>query len=146
VQQVAETSMRLVAAPGYLAAHGRPARIDDLPAHRLLHQARGSAGVWRLRAASGEVREVRGAPALVANDPRCLLEAVVAGAGIALLPEHLWADAARRGLVEDAMPDLPVEPRSLCVVYPASRVTAPKVRAFVDHLVATFGDRRVGGW
>jgi DNA-binding transcriptional LysR family regulator len=146
VHKVAETAMRLVAAPAYLARAGRPARIDDLPGHRLLHQARGSAGVWRLRAPSCELREVRGAPALVANDPRCLLEAVIAGAGIALLPEHLYADAAREGLVEEAMPTLPIEPRSLSVVYPATRVTAPKLRVFVDHLVATFGDRRAGGW
>ncbi len=40
-----------------------------------------------------------------------------------------------QGLVEDAIPDLPVVTQGIYAVYPPGRFTQPKVRAFIDFLV-----------
>ena len=146
-RKVAETTMRMVAAPAYFAKHGRPRRIDDLNDHKLLHYSHSSTGnVWRLTAPSREVREVRSPGFLMVNDGQSLLNAAIGCLGIAYLPNFLYAAAEREGKVEEAMPDLPVEVQSLYAVYPPGRYMQPKVRAFVDFLVETFGGKGVGNW
>ncbi len=57
------------------------------------------------------------------------------GLGIAYLPSFLYYDAMERGLVEEAMPALPVDTQGIYAVYPPGRFTQPKVRAFIDFLV-----------
>ena len=135
----------MVASPAYLAKHGRPERIDDLNAHRLLHYGTdaGSA-VWKLTAPSGEPRQVRTAGGLSVNDGRSLLNAAISGVGIAYLPAFLYADAMAEGLVEDVLPDLPVETLGIHAVYPPGRFTQPKVRAFIDFLADRFGGADTG--
>ena len=146
-RKIAETTTRMVAAPSYIARMGRPRRIDGLNDHKLLHYSHSSTGnVWRLTAPSGEVREVRSPGFLMVNDGQSLLNAAIGGLGIAYLPNFLYARAAREGLVEEAMPDLPVEVQSLCAVYPPGRYTQPKVRAFVDFLAESFGGNGIGDW
>lgn len=146
-RKLTETAQRLIASPGYIAAYGRPARIDDLNDHKLLHfSTQDSGNVWRLTAPSGEQRQIRTAGWLSVNDGQSLLNAAISGLGIAYLPSFLYADAMARGLVEDAMPDLPADPQGIYAVYPSGRYTQPKVRAFVDFLVAAFHDKGPDIW
>jgi DNA-binding transcriptional LysR family regulator len=51
-----------------------------------------------------------------------------------------------RGLVEDAIPDLPIEVQGIYAVYPPGRFTQPKVRAFIDFLVEAFADKGRDRW
>ena len=146
-RKLAETHRQMIASPDYLARHGRPRRIDDLNAHRLLHyssQANGS--VWRVTAPSGERRQVRSAGWLTVNDGQSLLNAAVAGLGIAFLPDYLSADALRDGRLVPAIAGLAPEPQGIYAVYPPGRYTQPKVRAFIDFLVDSFRDRGPGAW
>lgn len=146
-RRITETTQRLIAAPSYLAAHGRPARIDDLNAHRLLHySAQVSNNLWKLTAPSGEVRQVRTGGWLTVNDGQSLLKAAEDGLGIAYLPSFLYQDAMRRGTVVDVIPELPREVLGIHVVYPAGRFTQPKVRAFIDFMVARFADKGPDNW
>lgn len=146
-RRLAETAMRMVAAPAYLQAHGRPLRIDDLTGHRLLHYSSQSAGsVWRVTAPSGERRQVRAGGWLTVNDGQSLLNAAIAGLGIAYLPSFLSAEALRQGQVECVLPDLPPEVLGIHAVYPPGRYTQPKVRAFIDFLLTRFGDRGPSDW
>jgi DNA-binding transcriptional LysR family regulator len=146
-RKLAQTSRRLIAAPAYLQRWGRPQRIDDLNAHKLLHYSREASGaVWRVTAPSGERRQVRTAGWLSVNDGQSLLNACVAGLGIAYLPSFLYAGAMARGLVEGAIPGLPPEVEGIHAVYPPGRFTQPKVRAFIDHLVEAFAGKGPEDW
>ena len=146
-RRITDTTQRLIAAPGYFAAHGRPARIDDLADHRLLHYSnQSSANVWRITAPSGEERQVRGTGWLTVNDGQSLLNAAIKGLGIAYLPSFLYYRAMAEGLVEDVIPDLPPTTLGLYVVYPPGRYTQPKVRAFIDFMVERFGDKGPDTW
>jgi DNA-binding transcriptional LysR family regulator len=146
-RKLAETKTRMIAAPSYLAKVGRPERIDDLNEHKLLHYSHSATGnVWRLTAPSGEIRQVRSPGFLMVNDGQALLNAAIGGLGIAYLPNFLYAAAERQGLVEEVMPDLPVDVQSLHAVYPPGRFTQPKVRAFIDFLAEQFGGQGVEDW
>ncbi len=146
-RRLAETAMRMVASPDYLRRHGHPERIEDLNNHRLLHHADRSGGAaWQVRMPSGEVREVRNNGGLAINDGQSLLNAAIAGLGIAHLPSFLYADALAQGLVEEAMPDLPLEVRGIHAVFPQGRFTQPKMRVFLEFLERTFDGRGALDW
>jgi len=146
-RKITDTTRRMVAAPSYFGQHGRPLRIDDLNDHRLLHySSQASGNVWRITAPSGEKRQVRSAGWLTVNDGQSLLHAAIAGLGIAFLPSFLYHAALREGLVEEVMPDLPVEIVGIYAIYPPGRFTQPKVRAFIDFLVTRFADKGPENW
>jgi DNA-binding transcriptional LysR family regulator len=146
-RKLTETTKRLIAAPGYLQKYGLPQKIDDLNGHKLLHYSSQAGGsVWKLTAPSGEKRQVRTAGGLSVNDGQSLLNAAISGLGIAYLPSFLYADAMKKGLIVDAMPDLPVETQGIYAVYPPGRFTQPKVRAFIDFLVNAFADKGPTVW
>ena len=146
-RKLAETNRRMIASPAYFEKYGRPQKIDDLNEHKLLHYSNQSNGnLWKLTAPSGEKRQVRTAGWLSVNDGQSLLNACIAGLGIAYLPCFLYADAMRDGLVEDAIPDLPVETQGIYAVYPPGRFTQPKVRAFMDFLAHAFADKGPDSW
>lgn len=146
-RKIAETSRRMIASPAYFAQYGRPEKIDDLNEHKLLHYSnQANTAVWKITAPSGEKRQVRTAGWLTVNDGQSLLNACISGLGIAYLPAFLYADAMARGLVEEAIPGLPVEVQGIYAVYPPGRFTQPKVRAFIDFLVDAFTDKGPDNW
>jgi DNA-binding transcriptional LysR family regulator len=146
-RKLTETTKRMIASPGYFAKFGRPEKIDDLNDHKLLHYSNQSSGnVWKLTAPSGEKRQVRTAGWLSVNDGQSLLNAAISGLGIAYLPSFLYSEAMEKGLIADAIPDLPLETQGIYAVYPPGRFTQPKVRAFIDFLVHTFADKGPSDW
>ncbi len=146
-RKFSETTRRMIASPAYIEKYGRPEKIDDLNEHKLLHYSSQSNGaVWKLTAPSGEKRQIRTAGWLSVNDGQSLLNAAIAGLGIAYLPSFLYSDAMAQGLVEDVIPDLPVETQGIYAVYPPGRFTQPKVRAFIDFLVHAFADKGPTDW
>lgn len=146
-RKLTETTRCLVAAPSYLEQFGRPQRIDDLNEHKLLHFTNQSNGnVWKLTAPSGEKRQVRATGWLTVNDGQSLLNAAVAGLGIAYLPSFLCHEKLAEGAIVDAMPDLPQERQGIYAVYPPGRYVQPKVRAMIDFLADVFRDKGPDIW
>ncbi len=146
-RKLTETSKRMIASPQYLAKHGRPAKIDDLNDHKLLHYSNQASGnVWKLTAPSCEKRQVGTAGWLTVNDGQSLLNAAISGLGIAYLPSFLYAEAEAAGLVEEAIPDLPGETQGIYAVYPPGRFTQPKVRTFIDFLAHAFAEQGPNQW
>ncbi|MBO6853053.1 MAG: LysR family transcriptional regulator [Marivivens sp.] len=146
-RKLTETSLRMIGSPAYFQRHGRPIKIDDLNDHKLLHYSnQANAAVWKLTAPSGEKRQIRTSGSLTVNDGQSLLNACIGGLGIAYLPSFLYADALEKGLVEEAIPDLPEERQGIYAVYPPGRFTQPKVRAFIDFLAHSFADKGPETW
>ena len=123
-RKIADSTLRMVASPKYLEVHGRPRRIDDLSAHKLLHYSNQSNNaVWKMTSLSGEKRHVRTTGSFTVNDGQSLLNAAINGLGIAYLPSFLYHTAMDTGLVEDVMPELPKERQGIYVVYPPGKFT-----------------------
>ncbi len=90
-----------VAAPSYLKTHGRPTHPMHLAQHKCFDYAYMSTpGVWHYTNAAGETASVRPASQLRVNNGDAVLPALIAGLGIADLPEFLVGDAIASGAVE----------------------------------------------
>jgi DNA-binding transcriptional LysR family regulator len=146
-RKLTKTTKRMIGSPNSFQKSGRTQKIDDLNDHRLLqysNQAKGNAG--KVIAPSGEKHQMRTAGWLTVNDGQSLLKAAVSGPGIACLPSIPFAEAKRQGLVEEAIPGLPVEGPGLCAVCPPGRFTQPRVRAFIDFPARRSMDKGPDNW
>lgn len=146
-QKIAETTNRMIASPAYLEKHGRPERIDDLKNHKLLHYSRDPrTAVWNVTAPTKEKRQVRAIGGLTINDGQSLLNAAISGLGIAYLSSLLYAKPMAEGLVQDAMPCLPMEIQGIYALHAQHQVVSPKVRVFTEFLVNQFADKNLMDW
>jgi DNA-binding transcriptional LysR family regulator len=90
-----------VAAPSYLKRYGRPTHPMHLADHKCFGYAYLSTpNVWYYTNAAGEQASVRPAGQLRVNNGDALLPAVVAGLGIADLPDFIIGEAIASGEVE----------------------------------------------
>ncbi len=139
--QLTKTTNIMVASPSYVQKTGRPLKIDDLSEHKLLHYSNPeNDAVWKLKSASGEIRQVYTAGWLTVNDGQSLLNAAISGLGIAYLPTYLCAEALEAGLVEEINLGTSNDAQGIFAVYPSHSFVQPKVRAFVDFLRRSFVD------
>lgn len=136
-RRLATIHTQIYASPDYLADHGEPLSPADLEHHRVVGfsvHRRGTRFLWALSDGANEV-EVAVTPVLVANDPGSVSAAVVAGVGIALLPEPFAVTAVPAGRLRRVLPPWFGPTMDLNAVFPPGRMHAPKVRAFVDFLI-----------
>ena len=125
--------------PAYFERAGRPGRPQDLKAHNCLGYTYLATGDrWRFDGPEGPAT-VQVTGSLYANNGDALLAAVRDGVGLALLPIFIVEEDLRAGRLEAVLPECNDESSAVYAVYPASRHLSRKVRAFVDHLVASFG-------
>ncbi|MDX2260009.1 MAG: LysR family transcriptional regulator [Hyphomicrobiaceae bacterium] len=138
-RRLAPARIAIAAAPTYLDRHGRPSRPEDLAGHRVLHYGHATTlPRWHLGQGESEVA-VRVTSVLCCNNGDVLREAAVAGHGIVRLPTFLIGPDIAAGrlvelLAEHRPPDL-----AIAALYAPNRYLAAKTRAFIDFLVARFG-------
>lgn len=140
--KLCDTRARLVAAASYLRKRGTPMHPAELAAHDCLAYLRSGAAVWMFERATplgGEPQRVR-IPVqgpLRANTSEVLREAVLAGLGIALVPDFSLSSAPRRARLRQILPDWkPVGffGESIYAIRPWSPNTPRAVQLLVDHL------------
>jgi len=132
---LARTSTVAVASPAYLAAHGTPKRARDLRAHQCLVTVMngGLAQTHWPKAGGGKI-SVEGS--FVSNDITLLMDAVLSGLGIAVLPTLLVGGLLKHGKLVRVLPELIHAESRVAVIYPEKEFLPPQVRAFIDVLVA----------
>ena len=129
----------LVASPGYLRAHGTPQQPADLGAHRCLSYANFGKSLWNLQ--RGEVREqVSVGSHFSGNEATALLQAALAGGGIAMQPTYLANPHLRAGGLEAVLPQWELPTMDIYALYPSRKNLSPAVRALLDFLVERFAD------
>lgn len=132
--------MVLCAAPSYLARAGTPRGVDDLSAHACLRFRQASAAnpqPWVLRGMAATAADAFPTP-LVASNMEALRAAAIAGLGIAAMPRFLAAEALSQGALTEVLPEALAEGGDFWLVWPSNRHLSPKLRVFVDFLVANF--------
>ena len=134
----------MVAAPGYLEAHGVPTSIEDLVRHncigfRLLTS--GAVYAWELRSGDKEVQLEVGGSVRV-SDPTYARELARAGLGIAYVFEPLAADDLRAGRLAEVLPETAITEPGLFLYFARSAAKTLKMRAFLE--VVRGSDRRPG--
>jgi len=131
-----ELRMAAIAAPAYFAAHPVPRTPQDLAEHRCINlrmQSSGGLYAWELEKNGREVR-VRVEGQLILNSSAMVLEAALAGAGLAFLPEDQTAARVADGslvrVLEDWCPPFP----GYYLYYPSRRQMSPALALLVDAL------------
>lgn len=135
-RRLCSIAAHVAAAPAYLARHGTPTHPAQLGEHRLLGYTNVS-GPWRFRGPEGAEVSVRAQGPLAANSGDALMPALVAGLGIARLPEFILGDALRDGRVVPILPDWAPAPVGLHLLTPPSALRPARVEA----LIAFLGER-----
>lgn len=123
----------VVAAPGYLAVHGRPHSLEDLARHRLAAPSLSArAESWDF-VAGGRKRSVRIAPALTGNTIDVSIDAALAGWGITRVLSYQVADALASGRLVEILTAFEDREMPIHLVHAEGPLRAAKIRAFVDH-------------
>jgi DNA-binding transcriptional LysR family regulator len=129
----------LCATPAYFERHGRPENIDELSKHGAIAYGRdGAVSRWTLHDPNGRSVLINPPARIVLGHGEPLLDAVLAGLGIAYLPTWLAADHLRRGQIALVWPGYFVENDPVHALWPKTRTPAPKVRVVVDALLESF--------
>ncbi|MBB5049642.1 DNA-binding transcriptional LysR family regulator [Rhodopseudomonas rhenobacensis] len=135
-----------VAAPSYLAAHGRPTHPMHLASHRCLGYAYLSTpNTWHYTNAAGEQADVRLSGPLRVNNGEALLPALLAGLGIADLPEFIVGDALASGAVEVILQGWHQREGAVHLVMPPGGPRPARVEVLADFLAERLGRARRGG-
>lgn len=132
----------LCASPDYLAARGTPLRAADLSDHHLIGY-HDRATVY-LDAPSNDAGRIELAPAIAISDAAALLPVVLAGAGIAPLPDFLARSLVADGRLVRMRPTIAREHSVIHAVYPSHRSLSAKVRVFIDALAASVSHLELG--
>jgi len=131
----------LMASPDYLQRQGTPSSLRELLGHPALIY-RGPNGILLWQAQIDHIwRELQMSPTFISNDGSALLEAAVAGQGVALLPE--WGIAKEledKSLVEIALKDATVSvtralDSGIFLLYNRPKYSVNRVKVAVEFLV-----------
>jgi len=129
----------LLASPAYLDARGAPGSVQELAGHDcVLFRPRRGRQEWVLSGPDGVQRFEAHGP-MAADDFMFLREAVLAGAGIGLLPALLCEQDVARGRLVRLLSPYIGPSASLQVVWPASRHVPRRVVLVREWLVKALG-------
>lgn len=131
----------LYASPIYLALHpapGSPAGLDQHLALRLAG-ADGRPMAWRL-SRGRQVWEAVPPGRATLNSPDMIQRLLLDGAGVGALPRCFAAEDVLRGQLVPVLEDWRLPDAPAWLVMPSRRFLPARVRAFIDHLVATVGE------
>jgi DNA-binding transcriptional LysR family regulator len=135
-----------VAAPAYLKRHGKPTHPMHLAQHRCLGYAYLSTpDIWHYTNSKGEQASVRPAGPLRVNNGEALMPALLAGLGIADLPEFIVADAIASGEIEAILKDWKQTEGALHLVMPPGGPRPARVEVLADFLAKHFGKGKKRG-
>lgn len=142
-RKLLDTPVITVAAPAYLARHGRPARPQDLgtAAHTCLEFRNPETGrpfPWEFHRGRKKLA-VQTKGRLVVNDPGALLNACVAGSGVAQMLMIGARPLLEQERLVNLFPDWPDERYPLYAYYPSRKHVPARVRVFLEFIARLTG-------
>jgi LysR family transcriptional regulator for bpeEF and oprC len=124
------------ASPEYLEQYGTPQRPEDLSRHRCLGYLIPQAGHYRdwnfVR--DGKRLSISSSGCLNINNAESLLDATIAGAGIAHMATFVAAEAVRAGKLKVVLREFGSIGPNVSVIYLPNKHMSPRIRALVDFL------------
>jgi DNA-binding transcriptional LysR family regulator len=124
------------ASPAYLARHGTPNRPEQLEAHAcILYGSHTHRQTLRFGTPARSV-SISLVPRLAVNNMTAVRDAAMAGLGVAIAPWAACREALQGGALVRLLEDWPLDSGGIYAVYPSPRHLTPKVRSFIDFLVA----------
>jgi len=132
----------LVAHPDCLARHGQPQTPDDLHQHACItFGSGGQARPWHFLDRHGHSHPLAVRGRLGLNHSEAILDAALAGHGIALLSDWLVAEHLRAGRLVQVLPKVGTQGFPIHAVWQKNQHLSAKVRRVVDLLAEQFVTR-----
>ncbi|NMF97099.1 LysR family transcriptional regulator [Aromatoleum toluolicum] len=129
----------ICAAPAYLARHGAPRQPRELVDHQCFSFLLSDNRIWHLLDHTGAEVAIPVRGRIQFNEPASILDATLAGHGLAILPTYLCckelADGRLVRVLTDYTPRIDFG-RHLYACYMPSRARLPKVKVLLDELEA----------
>lgn len=133
--------------PAYLKKRGIPSTLSDLADHECLIFANWpepTISDWLfVRHGAASKAPIHGR--LKANSAASLLQAALAGFGLALLAEDLVRPHLAAGRLVRVLPNYETPPRPIHVLFHPDRRQTPKLKSFIDLVVEHLGHREALG-
>lgn len=132
---IAPVAASVIASPAYLEKHGVPRHPLDLAGHRLVgYGHRERARPLRFTRAKEEATVLPAGPLFV-NNGDIAVPWLVAGGGIAVLPDFIVEEGLASGALVRILTDWSLPQTHLHLLSPPSRLRPARVRALSDYLV-----------
>lgn len=140
-RRIADIPVLTVAAPAYIAVAGAPARPADLIGHACISYTNlPRPDRWHFRHRDGREETVHVAGPLAADNGEAMLPALVAGLGIARLPEFIVAADVAADRLVPILSDWAGAPVGLHIVTPPSKLRPARVEALINLLAERLRD------
>ncbi|TXC72233.1 LysR family transcriptional regulator [Sphingomonas ginsenosidivorax] len=136
-RRIARKRTIVCAAPSYVERRGMPVELGELARHdAIVYMRDRRVQTWQFQSSDGRLTEMTPNARLRLDDLGTMLDAVVAGYGIAWLPEWLIADSLKRGTVVELLPDYASRLDEIHLIWPEAPHLPTRVRAAIDSLAA----------
>jgi DNA-binding transcriptional LysR family regulator len=128
------------ASPRYLARRGEPKRLRDLAEHDcVLFRSADGRATWQMSTRGGQSDSVGVTGSIATDDLSFVRKAVLAGAGIGMLPTFLCARAAQTGRLVRVLPEWELNGGVLHIAYPSARFVPQRVVVLREYLLRELG-------
>ena len=131
-RRLMSVSVRLYASPEYLARNGTPMTFDELSDHRLISQSSNAPQVAASTQMLRRLIEMETSTHLRVNNYFGILQAVIHGLGIGMLPNYLTEDFPN---LVNVLPDESSNEVPVYLAYPEELRQSKRVEAFREFVV-----------
>lgn len=138
-KRLGDSRMVVCASPAYLLNQNIPSTPEALQDYNcLVHPGIDGRCSFQFSGPNRVIRvELEGK--LVANSMDTLLQAAMAGLGIAILPWQTCREAVEQGALQLLLEEWQLPVGGIYAIYPSPRYLTPKVRSFIDFLAQGLG-------
>ncbi|MCQ0090971.1 LysR family transcriptional regulator [Roseovarius sp. M141] len=132
-RKLCEAETIACASPAYLDRYGRPTGLADLADHQVIgYHHMSNARLWELGKGVPPTLHSR----ITLNNGEAMRDMAVEGLGLVILPDFIANPAIEQGLLEPILIDMDSRTLPIVAVWPPITPIPPKLRRFVDHLLA----------
>ena len=136
-RKLADCHSLLVATPEYLAKFGTPKHPEDLYQHHYLSHHNINRKAWKCTQGEREVLLDLNSR-FTTNDTQALLNSVLDGNGIAMLPKYMLETELQQGKLQAVLTDWQLPTFSIYAMYPSRDKLPLAVRKLIDFFVESF--------
>ena len=140
MRQVGTLQEMTCASPAYLALHGVPATPDALEGHRMIGYLSSRTGeIIPLEFTEGDtLRYIKLPGRVTVSGADAMAELARRGLGLIQAPRYRFAEDFANGTLVEILTEYPPSPTPLVALYPQNRQLSPRVRVFLDWVIAIF--------
>ena len=133
-RRICDVRLLLVASAGYAGRRGLPVHPRALGEHPCFGYAYTASASWSFTHRSGEQASVAPSGPLRVNNGEALIPSLLAGLGLAALPDFLVSEALRSGRLVEVLPDWSLPAAALSLVTPPTALRPVRVSVAMEFL------------